>query len=302
MEKPESIQDLLRPLTKFTDWASFLQSGTRNAFLSDANGHVLALDLHPEGAAALDLSPYALPALRWLNVSENEKLQTLALPASLPELVHLDASQCALTKIDIPADAFSRQFLGEMPRTVPSLYLQKNKLRKVDFKGRCPGLELLDLSGNELDELDVLIDCTHLRYLYLNDNQLERLHFRNIPPLLEILHLKGNRLENLPPAIEEIKTLTTLYLYGNPLSALPKEVIASGERDNSRDSVFAFYEGQQKSEGRLIPLLEAKMVLVGNGEVGKSSIRIRLINEKAPLPDKYDRTPALKSPPPRHKT
>jgi GTPase SAR1 family protein len=277
MEKPESIQDLLRPLTKFTDWASFLQSGTRNAFLSDANGHVLALDLHPEGAAALDLSPYALPALRWLNVSENEKLQTLALPASLPELVHLDASQCALTKIDIPADAFSRQFLGEMPRTVPSLYLQKNKLRRVDFNGGCPGLELLDLSGNELDAFNLPVGFDRLAYLYLAQNpDLTELAFYAPPRLLDTLHLRGCKLDQLPHNLLSFDSLNTLYLNKNPLSGLKAGVVPSGERDNAWPAVRAYLE--ELAQGKVINE-RVKIIVVGNGRVGKTSLLRRLRGE-----------------------
>ena len=35
------------------------------------------------------------------------------------------------------------------------------------------------------------------------------------------------------------------------------------------------------------------MVLVGNGEVGKTSIRIKLLDKTAPLPQKHERTPGL---------
>lgn len=275
------------------DWGEFIRFARRNTYLADENGHLLALDLHAQGAAALDLSAFDLRELRWLSVCETEGLTGLLLPDSMPELVHLDASRCALTGIDLPADAFSQQFLGDMPRTVPSLYLQKNKLQTVHFRGACRGLELVDLSENELASLLIPSGFDLLRYLYLRKNKLTELRFEGNLPVLEILHLAENQLEELPPNLKDIYTLETLYLHGNPLSSLPREVIASGERDNSRDSVFAFYEGERKSEGRLIPLLEAKMVLVGNGEVGKSSIRVKLLDENAPLPDKDDRTPAL---------
>lgn len=277
MEKTYSIHDLLRPLKKFSDWPSFLQSGTRNAFLADETGAVLALDLHPEDSSALDLSPFALPALQWLNVSDNERLTSLTLPASLPGLVHLDASQCALEKIEIPADAFSRQFFGEMPRTVPSLYLQKNKLHTVDFKGGCPGLELLDLSGNELAALNLPAGFAQLAYLYLNDNSdLAKLSFFAPLRQLDTLHLRGCNLEQLPHQLLSFDSLRTLYLHDNPLSGLPPSVVPDGEDENAFPAVRAYLEELAKGD---VINERVKIIVVGNGRVGKTSMLRRLRGE-----------------------
>ncbi len=280
MEKPDSILTLEKrlgqSLTPFADWPSFLQSGARNAFLADASGAVFALDLQIKKTAALDLSPFALPMLRWLNVSENEQLQTLALPASLPELVHLDASRCALEKIEIPADAFSRQFFGEMPRTVPGLYLQKNKLRKVDFKGGCPGLELLDLSGNKLAAFNLPAGFSRLAYLYLNDNpDLVDLTFDAPLRQLDTLHLRGCNLIQLPHHLLSFDNLHTLYLHGNKLG-LPSGIVPEGERENAFQAVRAYLE--ELAEGQ-ITNERVKIIVVGNGRVGKTSMLRRLRGE-----------------------
>lgn len=281
MEKPDSIQaiekHLHQSLTPFADWAAFLQSGTRNAFLADENGDVLALDLQLEKAAALDLSPFALPALRWLNLSESKNLQTLSLPASLPALLHLDASQCALAEIEIPADAFSWQASEEMPRTVPGLYLQKNKLRAVRFAGGCAGLELLDLSGNALTAFNLPAGFARLAYLYLNDNpDLAELAFFAPPRQLDTLHLRGCKLNHLPHQLLSFDSLNTLYLHGNPLSGLPPSVVPEGERDNAYTAVRAYLE--ELAEGQ-VTNERVKIIVVGNGRVGKTSLLRRLGGE-----------------------
>ena len=56
-------------------------------------------------------------------------------------------------------------------------------------------------------------------------------------------------------------------------------------------SISGTTKGQEKSKTN--KLLEAKMVLVGNGEVGKSSVRIKLLDKETPLPKEEERTPGL---------
>ena len=63
--------------------------------------------------------------------------------------------------------------------------------------------------------------------LYLNDNELEELKFTAIPDTLRVLQLKKNKLERLPDNFLSLTGLQILYLYNNPLSSIPKEIIPS---------------------------------------------------------------------------
>jgi len=271
-------------LTPCADWAEFLRSGARNTYLADASGVLLALDLDIGNKDLLNLSDVDLKALCWLNLSENKGLKTLQLPSSMPELLHLDASQCALETLELPADAFSKPFFGDPPRTVPSLYLQKNKLQSIHFRGRCAGLEMLDLSHNALSNFSLPVGFERLAYLYLNDNSsLTNLGFDAPLRQLNILHLRKCNLNHLPHHLLSFDALNTMYLHGNPLAGLPTGVVPKGERDNAWDSVRAYFE--ELSQGDVINE-RVKIILVGNGRVGKTSLlrrlRDELFNKKEP--------------------
>lgn len=259
------------------DWAEFVRFARRNTYLADENGHLLALDLHAQGAPVLDLSACDLRELRWLSVCETEGLTSLLLPASMPELVHLDASRCALTELELPEDAFSRQFTGDMPRTVPSLYLQKNKLHTVRFRGACRGVELVDLSENALTTFSLPAGFDRLAYLYLVQNpDLTELAFYAPPRLLDTLHLRGCKLDQLPHRLLSFDSLVALYLHGNPLAGLPTGVVPEGERDNAWPAVCAYLE--ELAQGK-VTNERVKIIVVGNGRVGKTSLLRRLRGE-----------------------
>lgn len=313
MPKPAQLQSLEKTfglsLTRFTgaDLSDLMTYACQNQYALDATGEtVLGLNLRSNDLKDEVLEPvFQMTGLQALNLSENA-LSSAVFPQEMSALRYLDISECkSLKKVALPSDHTLRLISLDLHEcaiesfALPSLLLleyfdiSRNGLKELLIQGACQKLVMFDASDNQLEEFDLNGLFPDLKYLYLNGNRLREIHFKDLPPALEVLHLKGNQLENLPPGLEEIKTLKTLYLHGNPLSRFEKEVIAGGEMDNSRDTVIAFLEGRHKSKGKLIPLLEAKMVLVGNGEVGKSSIRIRLLDETAPLPDEKDRTPAL---------
>jgi len=260
------------------DWAEFLRSGARNTYLADAGGVLLALDLDIGNKDLLNLSDVDLKALCWLNLSENKGLKTLQLPSSMPELLHLDASQCALETLELPADAFSKPFFGDPPRTVPSLYLQKNKLQSIHFKGRCAGLEMLDLSHNALSDFSLPVGFERLAYLYLNENQLQNLAFSEDLPELNILNLKGNQLEKLPELKSDtgiFAKLETLYLKGNPLKY--EESLINGDKSGNALEIIGLLRAAAKSGTR--PNYRARLIVVGNGRCGKTELVQRLLGE-----------------------
>ena len=121
------------------------------------------------------------------------------------------------------------------------------------------------------------------------------------------LDLSSNQLSALPPEITQLQNLTRLYLSGNQLSALPPEILQlpleitwkewhqlrDGEmtlRDNpltdppieivkqGREAVAAYFAALEKEAKK--PLNEVKVLLVGDGGAGKTSLLKRLSGGK----------------------
>ena len=253
-----------------------------NSYHCDAQGVLRAINVSESEDLRSVVLTEECAGLQYLNLSENKNLAEVRFEVPLEQLIYLDLSECALEVLDFPAgfDALEKA------------YLQKNQLKAVDFKAACPNLLFLDISGNGLENLTLPGGFEALAYLYLNDNQLRQVVFEQpIPYELEILHLRNNQLQALPGKFLYLKKLQTLYLHNNPLPKIPKDVISGEERGNSIEEVRRYLQAMQEEKG--VNLFQAKMILVGNGEVGKSSIRIKLLDPAAPLPKKHERTPGL---------
>ena len=132
-------------------------------------------------------------------------------------------------------------------------------------------LTWLDLRRNQLTDFPLEITkLTKLTYLLLSDNQLT-----SLPPeitkltKLTNLDLSDNQLTSLPPEITKLTNLTSLSLSRNNLPFSP-ETLAN---PNDTKAIFAALAGLKSGKR----LNEAKMLVVGDGKVGKSSVVERLI-------------------------
>ena len=153
-----------------------------------------------------------------------------------------------------------------------SLDLSSNQLTSVPPEiTKLTNLTSLDLSGNQLTSLPPEITkLTNLTSLDLSGNQLT-----SLPPEitkltnLTSLDLSDNQLTSLPPEITKLTNLTYLDLSENQLP-IPPETLA-----NPKDvkAIFAAIAGLKSGER----LNEAKMLVVGDGKVGKSSVVEQLI-------------------------
>nr|AAU84033.1 leucine-rich-repeat protein [uncultured archaeon GZfos35D7] len=145
-------------------------------------------------------------------------------------------------------------------------------LRKIKKAAR-DGVTTLDLSDNQLTALPPEIaELKGLTTLDLSGNQLTALPLE-IGELksLTTLYLWGNQLTALPLEIGELKNLTTLDLRDNPLP-IPPEILA---KIYEPATIINYY--LQHETGEKKPLNEAKMILVGQGSVGKTSLVKRLL-------------------------
>jgi internalin A len=203
-----------------------------------------------------------------------------------------NASRLVLSGLDIkdlPTE------IGEL-KNLTELYLNINKLTYLPPEiGNLSNLILLDLSINHLIKLPPEIGrLKKLKTLDVSVNQLA-----SLPPQigelsnLESLRLTKNQITAIPPEIGQLSGLTTLNLSNNLLTSLPVEVgrlinlkfLHLGENfipippeilhQVEPNLVLAYFLEHIKR-----PLNEAKILVVGQGSVGKTSLVSRLLYDR----------------------
>lgn len=131
-------------------------------------------------------------------------------------------------------------------------------------------------------ELWNLVNLTHLN---LSCNRLTSLS-SDIGTLtrLKELDLQDNNLTELPVQFANLTNLQLLALHHNPLLKIPYEILA---QYRNPAKIIDFYLQLRRSERK--PLNEAKILIVGQGGVGKTSLIKRLlINEFDPYENKTE--------------
>ena len=96
------------------------------------------------------------------------------------------------------------------------------------------------------------------------------------------LYLSNNQLISLPKDLKDLSKLARLYLHGNDKLKISNEILGpdrqgvySGEAPTKPEDILNYYFRVQTSR---YPLNEAKLILVGFGNVGKTSLTNRLIH------------------------
>ena len=202
--------------------------------------------------------------LQSLHVSSNKL-------ADLPEWLERMAK---LQSLDV-----SNNKLGELPEwlgrmsNLRSLHVSSNQLGELpEWLGRMSNLHSLAVRSNQLGELpEWLGRMSNLQSLDVSGNQLGELpdwlgRMSNLQSLLA----DNNKIEGLPSSMGRFVRLTTLRIDTNPLSRLPPGVAKT-------DSEILAYLRRLAKEGER--LWTSKMLLVGQGGVGKTSVLRSLLGE-----------------------
>lgn len=153
------------------------------------------------------------------------------------------------------------------------LTLHGNRLTTLPREfGQISNLRYLSLHNNLLESLPrEFCDLIDLRDLYLSDNKLKTLpeEFGDLEKL-RTLDLSRNRLERLPPEFGFLSEKVFLKLEGNPLVPPLPELYA-----RSTPELLTYIRSQ--AEG--LPQYEARVLLVGDGNAGKTSLLAALQGE-----------------------
>jgi len=229
--------------------------------------------------ASLPVEIWQLTNLTTLDLSNN---QLSLLPAEIGRLKNLTSLFISNNQLaSLPAE------IGQLTN-LTALHLSDNQLTSLPAEiGKLTNLISLWLHLNQLSSLPAEIEqLTNLMVLILLNNQLS-----SLPPEigqltnLRSLYLSDNKLSSLPSEIGQLTNLKQLYLHNNPALNLPPEILGPIWSDILQDKsksvkpadILNFYFRRLKENTR--PLNEVKVILVGQGKVGKTSLLKRLMNQ-----------------------
>jgi internalin A len=232
------------------------------------------LNLKSMGLTRLPPDIGKLAALTSLDLSDNRLTN---LPPEISKLRRLKTLSLASNRLANPFPAI------ESLSALTTLILSGNPLSTLSPEiGNLASLKELYLNSNLLESLIPEIgDLTALTRLELDGNKLT-----SLPPeigaltSLTWLDLTNNRLATLPPELGKLTSLKTLFLHKNPRLSLPPSVLGAGWADctgwgGDKEAappleILDYYFTSRGKGGRA--LREVKVILVGRGEVGKSTM------------------------------
>jgi internalin A len=227
---------------------------------------------------------------------------------TLPEVV---GQLTSLTNLDLSSNQLTTlpEVVGQLT-SLEVLTIDDNQLASVSpVVKHLRSLKVLSLGGNWLNDLPVevgdLIQLKHLSLgsvLFIGDDfchfkalkaigaSKQGNQFKRIPdcifklPNLKVLDLSFNQLSNLTVDIQKLQNLEKLDLRGNPLP-IPPEILGekgAGSPPGALTNILNFYS-QVKDEEGSVPLYEAKLILIGEGGAGKTSLAKKIESEKYKL-------------------
>ncbi|PSB49414.1 GTPase, partial [filamentous cyanobacterium Phorm 6] len=161
--------------------------------------------------------------------------------------------------------------------------------------GKLSNLTQLYLSDNQITEIpEVLGKLSNLTLLYLWNNQITE-----IPEVLgklsnlTLLYLWNNQITEIPEVLGKMEQLEQLDLRGNPIP-IPPEILGSNQSYQPGDlrTILDFYF-QTRDPDATEELNEAKLLIVGEGEAGKTTLANKLLNSDYELKQREPTTEGI---------
>jgi small GTP-binding protein len=204
-----------------------------------------------------------------------------------------------LTLLELSGNRISDISVLKDLKNLTTLYLGHNQISDISVLKDLKNLTLLYLSDNQILDISVLNDLKNLNSLYLCHNQISDISGLKDLKNLTTLDLSDNRISDLS-GLKDLENLTTLDLRNNQITQLPSEIVdmemgikwdgnsgiilANNPLESppieivkkGRSAVKAYFKSL---EGEKQALNEVKVLLVGDGGAGKTSLVKQLLGE-----------------------
>ncbi len=262
-------------ITKLENLPSQLNS------LNISSNEITKLENLPSQLNSLDISSNQITKL------ENLPSQLNSLSIRSNEITKLENLPSQLSSLSIVSNEITK--LENLPSQLTSLGISFNQIAKLE--NLPPQLNSLGISSSKIIKLENL--PPQLNSLSISSNEITKLE--NLPSQLNSLDICDNQISDLTPIKEQIILgrlipqwefrfgTNDLVLENNPLVIPPPEIVKRG-----REAVVSYFEEIEKQGGSY--LYEAKVLVVGDARVGKTTLCSKLQNKNAPLPQEEDST------------
>jgi len=223
------------------------------------------LDLAGFGLESIPDELAKLSHLRTLNIRRNEikNLQPLQNLTGLTELIaesnHIEDLSALLSLT-----------------ALQSLDLYDNQVVDISPLQSLANLTRLDLSQNKIHDITPLLSLNKLVFLDISKNDIH-----SILPLQDLLQkgLKAKWREG------NFNLFKGIFLKDNPFTEPPLDIVLKGT-----DSILNYLEALAEEEEKEQFVYEAKLLIVGEAGVGKTSLSRRLIDPHAEMPENIEDT------------
>ncbi|TAE30098.1 MAG: GTPase [Oscillatoriales cyanobacterium] len=259
--------------------------------ISEALGqlsNLTQLDLSGNRIAEISEVLGQLSNLTGINLIDNKIAEIPKFLGQLSNLTHLDLSKNQITEIP--------EILGQLSNLI-HLNIWKNQIAEIpESLGQLSNLTHLNLSDNRIAEIpEVLGKMENLTWLELQNNQIAE-----IPEVLgkmenlKLLGLRNNQIAEIPESLGKMEKLQQLNLQGNPIP-IPPEILGRKEffyAPGDLRTILDFYF-QTRDPNATEELNEAKLLIVGEGEAGKTTLANKLLNPNYELKEREPSTEGI---------
>lgn len=222
-----------------------------------------------------------LSNLQKLNLSNNQ-IEDYSFLEKLTSLRTLNLSNNRIEDIS---------FLEKLTN-LQSLYLHSNQIEDISVLEKLKDLQKLDLHFNQIKDADILEKLINLEKLYISENEIENISFLENLTRIQSLDLSSNKIINIKPILPLLKNnlkidlenkyidefARSIGLKDNHITNPPLEIVKQG-----KEAVVKYFENIDKNEKKGIEsteIREIKIILLGEGDSGKTTLMKRLIGKE----------------------
>lgn len=269
-----NFKTIERVLEYKRDYSTLTQEELINLIYVAKEKNWKALDLTDCGLTELPPEIGMLENLEYLDLSSDIEIEERNIIETLPKEIGNLKSLKELNLYGIGINSLP----NEIGNLINLKFININHNSFEKFPEEITSLEKLEFLALDYISYSIPSSITHLKnlvYLYLPDMTINTLpDYIGEFTTLRLLYLGRGKLEKLPETIKNLNNLVDFSIEENPIiDNIPPEIF------NQSPQQVINYILQYQREGNKTGLNESKMIIVGQGGVGKTTLLNKIVND-----------------------